>query len=187
MTRLHHRPLLLLVAIAALAACSPDPEPPPTGGIPAVTLQEAANARYASEYAESGVLQLVDGHYEDSDLVVADLDPLSARGDLDGDGREEFVVLLLTGSGGTGVFRDLYVLQRDASGAVSMSAPVLLGDRVDVNALRIERGEIVVDLVVQGENDPLCCPSQPVTYRFRMAGRDGIVETTGQRRVYLRQ
>ena len=56
----------------------------------------------------------------------------------------------------------------------NLVAVVLLGieDAVEVRRQvvdEIERGEVVVDLVVQGENDPLCCPTQPVTYRFRLA------------------
>lgn len=179
----------LLVALLTLAACGRDePEPPADSSLaPLVSLRDAGAARYPSEYVESGTLQLVDGHYEDSDLVDVELDPLSARGDLDGDGREDLIVLMITSSGGTGVFRDLYLLRRDAGGQLSISPPAFLGDRVDVNALRIDRGEVVVDLVVQGENDPLCCPTQAVTYRFRLAGAEGLVETTGQRRVYLKQ
>ena len=67
-----------------------------------------------------------------------------------------------------------------------VSAPGFLGDRVEVQALRIERGELVVDLVVQAENDPLCCPTRPVTYRFRLANNE-LIEITGQRRVFLPQ
>lgn len=178
---------LLALLVAALPGCGRDPQPAAPAAVSAtVSDTDAANATYASEYTESGSLKLNDGHYEDSDLGIADLDTLDARGDLDGDGREDLVVLLVTSSGGTGVFRDLYVLRRNAAGQLSVSPPAFLGDRVDVNALRIERGQVVVDLVVQGPDDPLCCPTQAVTYRFRLAN-DGLVETSGQQRVYLGQ
>lgn len=176
-----------LLAATGLAACGKHPpaQTPATTSM-VVTDDDAANATYKTENTDSGEMKLADGHYEDSDLTTGDLDTLEARGDLDGDGREDLVVLLVTGTGGSGVFRDIYVLRRDAGGKLLVSPPAFLGDRVDVNDLRVERGEVVVDLVVQGENDPLCCPTQPVTYRFRLANNE-LVETTGQRRVYLKE
>lgn len=180
------RSSLGLLAAGLLAACSPDPQPPHAAAdTGAISSAQAANSIYPSEYVAGGLLKLTDNHYEDSDLTSAELDPLRASGDLDGDGTKELVVLLNTGTGGSGLFRDLYVLRRQAGG-LAVSAPGFLGDRVDVQALRIERDELVVDLVVQGENDPLCCPTRPVTYRFRLANNE-LVEITGQRRVFLPQ
>lgn len=178
---------LLVVACALLAtACERrEPASPGTGGSDGVTTAQAANAVYPSENTESGRLALVDGHYEDRDMVSADLDGLSASGDVDGDGAPDRAVLLVTSTGGSGVFRELYLLRRK-NGALQVSPPALLGDRVEVNDLRVENGEIAVDLVVQGADDPLCCPTLAVTYRFRLVN-DALVETTGQRRVYLKE
>ncbi len=177
---------LLLSGLLMVGCGRDDPPPAPVAGNVGIQESEAANAAFPSDYVESGRITLVDGHYEDSDMVDADLAPMSVRGDLDGDGTEDLVVLLITSSGGTGIFRDLYLLRKNSSGKISVSAPIFLGDRVDVNALRIENGEIVADLVVQDADDPLCCPTQAVTYRFKVAGQD-IIETTGQRRIYLKQ
>lgn len=187
MTLLTRRGASLLAAIL-LAACSPEPQPPRAAAgasAEAVSRDQAANSTYPSEYVAGGALKLTDNHYEDSDLTSAELDALQVSGDLDGDGADELVVLLNTGTGGSGLFRDLYVLRRQAGGLV-VSAPGFLGDRVEVRALQIERAELIVDLVVQAENDPLCCPTQPVTYRFRLANNE-LVEITGQRRVFLPQ
>ncbi|MFZ5724127.1 MAG: hypothetical protein ACOY33_10770 [Pseudomonadota bacterium] len=176
-----------LAALLALSACGHEPETPPlplTADTP-ISRSEAANAIYASENTASGRMQLVDGHYADDDLVTGDLDVTEARGDVDGDGRPDLAVLLVTGTGGSGVFRELYLLRRTPEG-LAVSAPALLGDRVEVNALRIEQHDIVVDLLVQGENDPLCCPTQAVTYRFRLVAGE-LIETTGRQRVYLKQ
>lgn len=172
--------------LLALTACGRDPQPPVPAGDPTPARTDAAQARYSSEYSAGGTLQLVDGHYHDNELAAAELDSLEARGDLNGDGRDELAVLLITSTGGSGVFRDLYVLQRDAAGQLSVSTPGFLGDRVEVHGLRVERGEVAVDLLVQGENDPLCCPTQPVTYRFRLAGNT-LTEISGQQRLYMKQ
>lgn len=171
-------PLAGLLALL-LAGCGR--EQPPVRAVPAVvSLTEAAAAGYPGE---NGTLQLRDGRYEDGQGLLANLDEWTAQGDLDGDGIDDLAVILVTSTGGSGQFRDLYVLRRD-QGAVQVSAPGFLGDRVVVNGLRIERGEAVVDLLVQGDDDPLCCPSLPVSYRFRLAG-DKLVETTGRQRLYL--
>jgi hypothetical protein len=49
-----------------------------------------------------------------------------------------------------------------------------LGDRVQINSLVIEEGEIVVDMVTQGPDDPMCCPTQEVVKRYEL--QDELVE-----------
>lgn len=166
-----------------LAACERKPDTPAASGV-SINETEAANATYPSDNTASGLMRLANGHYEDDDLVNAELDALDAVGDLDGDGSEDRVVLMITSTGGSGIFRELYVLRR-VQGQLQVSAPAMLGDRVEVNALRVEKNEVVVDLTLQGNEDPLCCPTQPVTYRFRLNG-NALNETTGQQRVYLK-
>jgi hypothetical protein len=39
-------------------------------------------------------------------------------------------------------------------------ARVQLGDRVQIKSLQIENGDIVVEMLTQGPDDPMCCPSQ---------------------------
>jgi hypothetical protein len=167
-----------------LPAAKKKPALPAAPGMP-VNESEAANASYPSENTASGLLRLTDGHYEDDDLVSSELETLAALGDLDGDGSEDRAVLMVTSTGGSGIFRELYVLRR-VQGQLQVSAPALLGDRVEVNGLAVDKGEVVVDLTVQGADDPLCCPTQPVVYRFRLNG-NALVETSGQQRIYLKQ
>ena len=92
-------------------------------------------------------------------------------GDLNGDGLEDAAVLLATQNGGTGVFVELAaMLNRD--GRAENVATVPLGDRVVVESGRIHAGVIVLEMRVQGPNDPLCCPSQSETWKFRLQGAD---------------
>ena len=176
----------LATGLLVLAGCERQPPPPavPPATPAGVTTEQAAAATYPTEVAADGTLTLRDGRYADADLVEATLEDEMA-GDLDGDGVPERAVVLATSTGGSGIFRDLYVLRR-AGDALQVSAPAALGDRVVVRGLRIERGEVVVDLLVQGETDPLCCPTLPVSYRFRPVG-DELQETSGTRRVHLKQ
>lgn len=175
----------IALSMAALFIAGCDKKPPAATAGVTVTESEAANASYPSENTASGYVRLTDGHYEDEDLVSSEIESFDAIGDLDGDGSEDRVVLLVTSTGGSGIFRELYVLRR-VQGQLQISAPALLGDRVDVNELRVENGEIAVELVVQGADDPLCCPTQKVSYRFRLTG-NALVETSGQQRIYLKQ
>lgn len=188
------RAAFLLPLAMLLAACGCEREPVRAKPDPAAqaalaagpTRQDAASARYPSENTESGEITLSDGRHEDEDRVSATLEDLTASGDLDGDGRDDLAVILATSTGGSGLFRDLYVLRRAPGLPLRVSPPAALGDRVVVNALRIERDTVVVDLVVQDGNDPLCCPTLPVTYRFRLQG-DTLTELSGARRLHLRQ
>lgn len=184
----------IVLAITLVAGCDRKPEAPgaapgTAGAAPAgavgVSREEALNATYPSENTTSGSIRLVDGHYEDADLVDATLDDLEAAGDVDGDGTDDRVVVLSTSTGGSGIFHELYVLRR-VQGRVVVSPPALLGDRVLVNDVKVERGEVVADLLVQGPEDPLCCPTQSATYRFRLV-HDALTELTGTRAVFLKQ
>ncbi|MGD8902000.1 MAG: hypothetical protein PVI67_00405, partial [Anaerolineae bacterium] len=49
-----------------------------------------------------------------------------------------------------------------------------LGDRVQINALFIQNGEIVVDMVTHGPDDPMCCPTQQVVQTFALQGEELI-------------
>lgn len=181
------RALAVAIAALALVACGKDPAPTTpdaTATVAGVSAADAAGATYTTDNTDSGTLRLVNGHYEDNDFVIAELEELQATGDLDNDGSADRAVVLSTSTGGSGTFRELYALRR-VNGRLLVSEPALLGDRVVLNDLRIEHGEVVTDLVVQGANDPLCCPTQAVSYRFRLAG-NVLTEISGQRRVYLK-
>jgi heat shock protein HslJ len=140
---------------------------------PGLTEDKLKNAEYRGIYGET--VQLIDGRYEGEPFVeggasrptVTFIDP-HAFGDLDGDGVEDAAVLLAENSGGSGTFIYLAaVLNRN--GNPQNTATQLLGDRVQVNSLSIEDGEIVVDMLTHGPDDPMCCPTQPVvqTYELR--------------------
>ena len=135
------------------------------------TREDLANAAYLSEFTENGVVQLTNGEYRApvvegaaAELVVM-LTNFAAFGDLDGDGTEDAAVILVTQFGGSGSFYDLAILRKQDA-ALTNIATVLLGDRVQINGLGIENGEIAVDLLTQGPDDPMCCPTLQVVNRY---------------------
>lgn len=165
-------PALLLGVLPAAASASAQSA--------ALTPEALANATYSSEYATAGEITLVDGQAEEeiapgsaSKLVVTLIEP-TAFGDLNGDGVDDAAVLLASNSGGSGTFIDLHAVLNEAGEPVD-AASTLLGDRVQVNSLTIADGQIVVDMITQGPDDPMCCPTQPVQRTYVLEGDELVL------------
>jgi heat shock protein HslJ len=105
---------------------------------------------------------------------------LIARGDLDGDAREDAVVFLQSGAGGSGAFLHLAAVLDRPEGPRALPAQAV-GDRAEVEALEVAEGRVVLDAVVSGPSDALCCPSQRVRREFAVAG-DELRETASESR-----
>ena len=158
-------PLLITFLVCACAASIVAP----------LTIDVLKNAEYQSEFSANKKARLTNGSYQEdivpgsaSKLTITLLDQY-AIGDLNSDGVPDAAVILATNSGGSGVFVDLAAVVND-KGTPKQAASAALGDRVQIKSVSISAGEIVVALVRQGPNDPLCCPSQLVTLKFKLQG-----------------
>jgi heat shock protein HslJ len=136
----------------------------------APTLEELANAGYQGSTAQS--ITLDKGVWEGQPFVEGGasrpraglVDGFRLSGDLNGDGRDEAVVLLWENSGGTGTFTRLVVMgRRGEEGKPVSLATTDLGDRVQVRAGRIDGRRIELDMVQAGPTDAACCPTSLVT------------------------
>jgi hypothetical protein len=167
----------LVSAPEPTATPSPAPEPTETASPePAASqlaLEALANLEYQSEFTESGTAPLVDGEYREpaapgsaSEIRVM-LTEYVAFGELNGEPTA--AVILVSDSGGSGTFYDLAVVVEQDGEPVNV-ATTLLGDRVRINDLTIEDGQIVVDLVTQGPDDPFCCPTQQMVNTYELQG-----------------
>lgn len=132
------------------------------------------NMTYQSGVTESGDVTLVDGEYRApaapgsaSEIVVTLTGPV-AYGQL-ADGREAAAVILASSGGGSGTFIDL-ALVADQDGQPVNVATTMLGDRVQVNSVAFQDGQIVVDMITQGPDDPMCCPTQQVLQTYALEG-----------------
>jgi heat shock protein HslJ len=106
-------------------------------------------------------------------------------GDLDGDGVEEAVVLLTSGSGGTGVVSFLAVMKRDGA-SVRNVATHALGDRAQLRSARIDSRTLLVSAVRAGANDAACCPGELVDLQWTLgAGRLNTLDTVTTGRLSL--
>jgi heat shock protein HslJ len=135
------------------------------------------NLEYQSYITESGMAPLENGEYReptapglDEETVVTLTDSV-ATGDLNGDGAPDAAVVVATNSGGSGVFIDLAAVVVEDGQPVNV-AITPLGDRVKINSLTIEDGKIVVEMVTQGPDDPMCCPTQQVVETYVLEGNE---------------
>jgi hypothetical protein len=138
------------------------------------------NAEYKSEWTKSGVVQLAGGEYREqaapgsaTETVVMLTDQV-AVGELSG--QPAAVVILATDPGGSGTFYDLAVVIEQDGQLVNV-ATTTLGDRVQTNSLSIENGQVVVDMVTHGQDDPMCCPTKQVVRTYELQG-DQLVKTS---------
>jgi heat shock protein HslJ len=106
------------------------------------------------------------------------MDGLVARGDLNGDGVDEAVVLLVENSGGTGSFFYVAVVA-DQGGQPVNIAMGTLGDRVQVKSMVVGQGLLHTEIITQGPVDAFCCPTLRLRQTFNIQG-DQLVETARQ-------
>jgi hypothetical protein len=101
--------------------------------------------------------------------TVVLLSPYIAYGELTGEPAA--AAIMITDPGGSGTFYDLaLVIERD--GQLIHVATAALGDRVQINSLAIDSGQIVVDMIMHGPEDPMCCPTQHVVQAYELQGEE---------------
>jgi len=135
-------------------------------------VEKIRNAEYQLSLTDSRqIVQLVDGKYEigapgGADFVSVAVTPFVARGDLTGDGEDEYAALVAENYGGSGTFVFLAVFA-DVDGTPVFQTSTLVDDRPLLNELSIEDNEIFLDAVIHGFEEPMCCPTLRTTRRFR--------------------
>ncbi len=172
---------LVLLSLTLPVACGPKtPEPPPP-----LTVEMLKNAEYPSEWPADGVAKLTDGEYQEkivpgaaSKLIIVVYPDMHAFGDLDGDGVDDAAVILATSAGGSGTFISLEAVIND-QGTPKHVASAELGDRAKIESVVIESGQITVEMVTHGPDDPLCCPTVEATQKYKLQG-DTLVQISGQ-------
>lgn len=135
----------------------PTPVPPPTW-------EMLKNAAYPNEWPKDGVAQLVDGVYREKYLpdsateMVISLADIRTYGDLNGDGADDVLVILISSPGGSGTFFYLAAVLNQG-GAPKPVATAFLGDRVIIRSAAVKAGQIVLEMITHGPDDPMCCPN----------------------------
>jgi len=160
--------LAVVAWIAVAVACQPG-STAASGSSPNVAAPDPLNATYRIEKND---VTLVNGRSErDAPLgsatkIVTTLADQRATGDVDGDGRPDSVVVLMSEPGGSGTFFYIDALLNPASGVSAVPA-VVLGDRIKVSSVRLDGRTIVVDILDRAAGEPMItAPSVAVTKRF---------------------
>lgn len=142
-----------------------------------------ANATYRLAHVAADPVTLIDGRYpgaeddQSADETIVTLTDFVASGLLRS--GENVAVVVLATDRGFGVLRyDLAVLNLEGEQPENV-ATVFLDDRIELEKLAIENGQIVVDIITQGPDDPLCCPTQPAKLTYMLRGND-LIQTSRQ-------
>jgi hypothetical protein len=189
-----HRTVFLLVMISWLAAaCAASraaqagqaiqQTPAPATPTSDLTFEQLKNTTYTLPDAPDGAITLVDGQGQQpyapdsaTQFKVILQEP-AAFGDLDGKGEADATAILLADPGGSGSFYYLTAVLNQA-GKLQPTAPVLLGDRIEVQSLTIAGGEISVTYLDRQPGEPFSAkPSQEVTKTYRL--QNGQLLETG--------
>jgi heat shock protein HslJ len=170
------RKLLGILAWLTLAFASALLLPRLSSAAAAPTLKEVKNASYSGIEGLKGSVHLVNGRWKGRPLkrgsaarpVVNLVRDLRIAGDLDGDGASEAVVFLNYAPGGTGQFLHLAVVARKKN-KIENIATALIGDRVQIRDVRIEKQRVLIDVVRSGPKDAMCCPGEVTTLGWTLA------------------
>ncbi len=152
--------LLLLSALLAACVAKENAE----SGQRAMLGGDIGNAAISGLDGLPGAITLSNGSWEGRPYVAGGnarpraslLPEFTARGDLDGDGTDDSVGVLVVELGGSGSF--VYLVTAPG-GSEAASPALLLGDRVRVRSLTIVGTTIELDTQRFADDDPMCCPS----------------------------
>lgn len=176
---------LIALLVFFLMGCRPATPTPTAGPVVEATSTTSAptsapdyaaairNAQYQLGIPDSlQIIQLNNGTYEQGtagseDYVSVVVTDFVTAGDLDGDGRDEIAALISENFGGTGVFV-FVAIYKDVNGTPTFMTSRIVDDRPQLNALSIDNGEIFLDAVIHGMDDPMCCPTLRTTRHFRL-------------------
>ena len=162
-------PPTLTATVAAPSTDTPLPPVPTntTASVPSVptglTLDMLKNGTYHTPVYDRTVT-LVNGSYSEgsgtANAFAVQMLGVYAFGDLNGDGQADAAIILSENGGGSGQFESVIAVTNQG-GKPRQQSQAQLGDRVLVKSADISSGVIHLDMVVQGPNDPMCCPSLP--------------------------
>lgn len=149
-------------------------QPADTAALPPELMTALKNMTYKIDTTQSGEAPLTDGEYREQAApgsateTVVQITEHVASGTMS-DGQPAAAVILVSDPGGSGTFYYLSPVTLQDGQPLNV-ATTLLGDRVQINSLSIDGGQIIVDMVTQGPNDPFCCPTQRVVQTYELQG-----------------
>lgn len=170
------------VASSEAEAVAPEAEEETKAPTPVdeATMQALGNLTYFN-IAVTPTVTLTNGVYTETLTadgaagIYVELTDTATMGDLDG--QLSYAVILVSNGGGSGIFSDLAVVQ-DQEGQLVNVATTTLGDRVTVNSLEIVENRVVVDMITQGPDEPMCCGTLNVLNVYALQDGELVLEST---------
>jgi Immunoglobulin-like domain of bacterial spore germination len=177
--------LVLTLATLGCGLVSPAPNLPasapvedtaaaPAASVPSLTVQQLKNAQYQLGTSDDHtVVQLTDGKYQrgtdttTTDYASVSLTDFLSMGDLNGDGINEAAAMVFENYGGSGDF-GFVAIYTNVNGLPVFLTSMIIDDRPMINSIKIENGQVYLDAVIHGINDPFCCPALPTTRRYAL-------------------
>jgi hypothetical protein len=148
------------------------PAPTEIPSTPQLTADQIKNAQYQlGARDDHAMVQLTDGQYQQGtdtttlDFAYAGLTEFVSIGDLTGDGINEVAAIFTENYGGTGNFGFL-AIYTNVNGLPVFLSSTMIDDRPMINSMAIENGEVYLDAIIHGTQDPGCCPALPTTRRY---------------------
>ena len=162
------------------ASISPMPDPiqptipVPTVPAPTLTADQLQKAQYQlGARDDRASVQLTDGQWQQGtdattlDFAHVSMSEFTSLGDITGDGVDEAAAIFFENYGGTGNFGFL-AIYTNVNGLPVFLSSTMIDDRPMINGLAIESGEVFLDAVIHGFEDPGCCPQLPTTRRYAL-------------------
>ncbi len=137
--------------------------------------KQVQNMYYTSDISSYGYVLVVDGSYREKydvesamELILSIPEQYITVGDLNADGINDAATILVADPGGSGTFYYLHTVINGYSYFYDAAADTL-GDRIKIESIKINEGDINIDMVIHKDEDPLCCPTDKVNrvYRFK--------------------
>ena len=157
----------LLLTLALLAGCQTTD----------TTRVDPSNATYT---IDSRTIRLTNGVFDEPTApgsaakATTRLTDNRASGDLNGDGKPDAAVVLTSSGGGSGTFYYAVALLGQGGGKGNATNAILLGDRIGVDAIRIDGGKIIIDTLERRPGEPFTtAPSVPSARTFQV--KDGTL------------
>jgi hypothetical protein len=186
------RAALIVLSVVFLIGCRPATPPPAPADLTEVASNpgdgsttvpsapttdsdqaaEVRNAEYQLGTTDAlQIVQLTDGAFEQgspgsADFISVRLTDFVAVGDLNADGNDEVAALVSENYGGTGVFVFLAVYS-NVDGTLTFQTSRIVDDRPQLNELSIANGEIYLEAVIHGPDEPMCCPTLRTARHYR--------------------
>lgn len=97
--------------------------------------------------------------------------------DFDHDGETDALVSMHENGGGSGTFVSVAVML-GGNNTAAFADSKFLGDRIKIDSAAMAGDTVVVFSLIQGPQDPLCCPTMP--YIFKLMFRNKVLDVLNE-------